>query len=102
EAWKSKNLESAGEAAPLSLECDGRAIALATGSGDWTQTDFIQAYELGTLKGQGPTASGKPLALRGPVTALWPMGAGGLARAVVQNLQTGNYEAHLVTATCSQ
>jgi hypothetical protein len=102
EAWKSKNLASAGDAALLSLVCDGWDIALATGSGDWTQTDFVQGYELGTLKGQGATVSGNPLELGGPVTALWPTGASGLARAVVQNLQTGNYEAHLVRATCSQ
>jgi len=102
EAWKSRNFASAGDAALISLVCNGRDIALATGSGDWTETDFVQGYELGTLKGQGATASGNPLELAGPVTALWPTGAGGLARAVVQNLQTGNYEAHLVRATCSQ
>jgi hypothetical protein len=102
EAWKSKNLASAGDATLVSLVCDGRDIALATGSGDWTQTDFVQGYQVGTLKGQGATASGDPLELGGPVTALWPTGASGLARAVVQNLQTGNYEAHLVTTTCSQ
>jgi hypothetical protein len=100
--WKSKNLPSAGDAALISLECDGRDVALATGGGDWTQTDFVQGYEIGTLKGQGAMASGNRLELGGPVTALWPTGASGLARAVVQNLQTGNYEAHLVTATCSQ
>jgi hypothetical protein len=102
EAWKAKNLASAGDATLISLVCDGRDIALATGNGDWTQTDFVQAYEFSTLKGQVATASGNPLKLGGPVTALWAAGASGLARAVVQNLQTGNYEAHLVTATCSQ
>ncbi|HXW62372.1 MAG TPA: hypothetical protein VEJ45_07230 [Candidatus Acidoferrales bacterium] len=101
-AWKSKNLPTAGDAALVSLECDGRDVALATGGGDWTQTDFVQGYEIGTLKGQGAMASGNRIELKGPVTALWPAGASGLARAVVQNLQTGNYEAHLVSATCSQ
>ena len=98
--WKSKNLSSAGDAALTSLECDDRSVALATGSGDWTQADFVQGYEIGTAKGQGAMASGNPLEFKGPVTALWAMG-GGVARAVVQNLQSGNYEAHLVTATCS-
>jgi len=40
--------------------------------------------------------------VKGPVTALWPAEVSGRARAVVENLQTGNYEAHLVTATCNQ
>ncbi len=102
EAWKSKNLESAGDAAMISLECDGRPVALATGSGDWTEMDFVQGYEIGTLKGQGATASGNPIEFGGPVTALWWTGTGGEARVVVQNLQTENYEAHIVTATCSQ
>ena len=102
EDWKSKNLASAGDAALISLSCEGRSIALATGSGDWTETDFVQGYEIGTLKGQQAMASGEPLELKGPVTALWPAEASGRARAVVENLRTGNYEAHLVTATCSQ
>jgi len=102
EEWKLKNLASAGDAALISLTCHGRSIALATGSGDWTETDFVQGYEVGTLKGQQAMASGEPLELKGPVTALWPAEASGRARAVVENLQTGSYEAHLVTATCSQ
>ena len=102
EGWRSKNLATAGDAAVLSLTCHGRSIALATGSGDWTETDFVQGYEVGTLKGQQAMASGEPLELKGPVTALWPAEASGGARAVVENLQTGRYEAHLVTATCSQ
>jgi hypothetical protein len=102
ESWKAKNLESAGDAVLISMECNGRSVALATGSGDWTEADFVQGYEIGALKGQGAIVSGHPLELAGPVTALWPAGASGLARAVVQNLKTGNYEAHLVTATCGQ
>jgi len=102
EEWRSKNLRSAGDAALISLVCNGREIALATGSGDWTQTDFVEGYEIGALKGQGPMASGNPLELGGPVTALWPTGTSGLARFVVRNLQSGNYEAHRVRATCGQ
>jgi len=102
EAWKAKNLPSAGDAVRISLTCDGRAIALATGNGDWAERDFVQGYELSPLKGQQAMASGEPVALKGPVTALWPAESSKGARAVVENLQTGNYEAHLVTATCSQ
>ena len=102
EDWKSKNLAFAGDATLISLSCDGRLIALATGSGDWTEKDFVQGYEMGTGKGSHAMASGEPLELKGPVTALWPTAGSGQARAVVESLQTGNYEAHLVTATCSQ
>jgi len=100
--WKSKHLDSAGDATLTSLVCDGRAVALATGGGDWTQPDSLQAYEIGALKAQGAMASGNPLEMKGPVTALWFTGTNGVVRVVVQNLQTGHYEAHLVTATCSR
>ena len=101
DAWKSRVLESAGDASQISLECDSRPVALATGGGDWTQTDFIQGYEIGTQKGQGAMASGNPIEFKGPITALWSNGTTAAARVVMQNLQTGNFEAHLVTATCS-
>ena len=90
-----------GDSVKLSLECDGRRVVLATGKGDWTETDVVQAYEISSVNGQGALASGKPVAFDGPVTSLWWAGTGGVANAVVQNLKTGNYEAYIVTATCS-
>lgn len=89
---------------PLDLKCDGRAVSLGTGKGDWTQPDFIQAFEDKLDDGQKPEhlASGSPIQFSGPVTSLSSAGEQGGARAVVRNLQTGNYEAYLVTATCGQ
>jgi hypothetical protein len=90
-----------GDTVNVSLECDGRQVLLASGQGDWTETDFIQGYEMGSVEGERAMASEKPAEFEGPVTSLWWTGTGGVASAVVQNLKTGNYEAYLVTATCS-
>ena len=96
-----KTFDAGGDAAGISLECDGHPVVLATGKEDWTHADFIQGYE---MEGNGPgaTASGNPTEFGGPVTSLWWTGTEGVARAVVHDLKTGNYEAHIVTATCSQ
>ncbi|HKQ89010.1 MAG TPA: hypothetical protein VJS43_19800 [Candidatus Acidoferrales bacterium] len=93
---------SGGDAVSITLQCRFHPIALATGGGDWTQPDFIQAYELRTTGGDAPVPSGSPINFSGPVIAIWPGNEPGVARAVIRNLQTGNYEAYVVTATCSQ
>jgi len=89
-----------GDTAMLALACDGHSVALATGKDDWTHDDFIQAYVVEAGRAQEVSATGSPIEFEGPVMALWPDGSGA-ARAVIHNLQTGNYEATIVTATCS-
>lgn len=91
-----------GDAVLLALRCDTRSIALATGAGDWTQPDSIQAYEISNGAGENAEASGSPIDFAGPVTAIWPGSAPATARAVVHNLQSGDYEAYVITATCSR
>ncbi|HTZ72852.1 MAG TPA: hypothetical protein VMB47_02950 [Candidatus Aquilonibacter sp.] len=91
-----------GDAVSIALQCRSHSIALATGGGDWTEADFIQGYELLGGPGQAASASGNRINFLGPVMAIWPANAPGAARAVVHNLQTGNYEAYVVAATCSQ
>jgi hypothetical protein len=59
------------------------------------EPDGIQAFEL--TAGQ-PAALSGPLALPGPVTALWTRGSAGTA--VVRNLSTGLYEAHQISLAC--
>ncbi len=93
---------SGGDAVSVGLQCRSNPIALATGGGDWTQPDFIQAYETRSANVEGTVPSGSPINFSGPVMAIWASGAPGVARAVIRNLQTGNYEAYLVTATCTQ
>lgn len=94
-------LPGGGESLDTGLKCDLQPIALATGGGDWTQPDFVQAYELRDA-GEGPVASGSAINFSGPVTAIWASGTPGVVRAIARNLQTGNYEAYVVTATCSR
>jgi hypothetical protein len=88
------------ESALLGDRCDGHFVILASGNGDWTQPDTLQGYSLTDLEGQA-TASGSPIEFEGPVLALYREGKQSAARAIVHNLKTGNYEAYIVTATCS-
>jgi hypothetical protein len=78
--------------------CKTRAAYLETGPGDWTQADSIQGYE--SNDGQF-RASGAPIETEGPVISITQGSAPASARAVVYNLKNKNYEAYLVTATCS-
>jgi hypothetical protein len=88
-----------GDAVSLGSLCDGHSLIVVTGGGDWTQPDTIQAQE---IIAAAFVNSGNPISTDGPITAIWSGSAPGTARAVVRNLQTGNYEAYLVTSTCSQ
>jgi len=67
---------------------NGCDAALATGSGDFTQPDSVQAF---SVKPAGVAISNK-LDFPGPVLAL--RGGSGASRAIVRNLKTGNYEAY--------
>lgn len=86
------------DTATLGPICGEARAVLATGTGDWTQPDPIQGYVSADSQ---VAVSGAPIEMDGPVLALYPTGALGSARAVVRSLKTGNYEAYLVTATCS-
>jgi hypothetical protein len=88
-----------GVGAAISETCNGQAVFLGTGDGDWTQTDAIQAYVGDTTS--TPSPSGSPLPFPGPVLSLHTDPDANSARAVVHNLKTGDYEAYIVTATCS-
>ncbi|MGD0402160.1 MAG: hypothetical protein ABSB66_03110 [Candidatus Acidiferrales bacterium] len=83
--------------APITATCGSGWHVLVTGTGDWTQTDEIQVYE---LKGHQVVASGPPLKFPGPILALWASEDGKSARAVSRNLQTGEYEASIVSVSC--
>ena len=70
---------------------------LATGAGDWTEKDQIQLYEIRDRKA---VAVGQPLDLPGPTVALWPTDDGKSARVISRNLETGFYEASVVSVSC--
>ena len=87
--------------AELWQRCGPGSILLSTGNGDWTQPDSVQAY-LVTEPARSVAPSSDPMLMDGPVISLIREDRGNTARAIVRNLITGNYEAYIVTATCSQ
>jgi hypothetical protein len=88
-------------ATPVPGTCgNNKVIFLATGEGDWTKPDLLQGY-LGEILLEPVVASGSPIKFEGPVMSLNFESDTSAARAVVHNLKTGNYEAYIVTATCS-
>jgi hypothetical protein len=80
----------------LAPACGIGPLTLVTGPGDWTEPDFTQAFE---LKNQADAASEK-LQFSGPILALWASEDGKSARVVSRNLQTGAYEASIVSVSC--
>lgn len=80
--------------------CGSEWEILVSGTGDWTERDHLQAY--GTTHSASPLAISDPLEFPGPIMALWPSLDGKAARVVSKNLQTGMYEASVVTVSCSQ
>jgi hypothetical protein len=82
--------------AALASTCSGSPLMLSTGSGDWTVRDFIQAYEDKNQR----EAIAQPIQFPGPILALWPAEDGKTARVVSRNLQTGAYEASIVSVSC--
>jgi hypothetical protein len=80
----------------LAPACGTGPLTLVTGSGDWTEPDFIQASG---PKNQAEAVSEK-VEFTGPILALWASEDGKSARAVSRNLQTGEYEASIVSVSC--
>lgn len=80
--------------------CRGETISVYTGEGDWTQTDFLQGYLI-SLGPISAVAVGDAIQVRGPVISLQSERDTSAVRAIIHNLKTGDYEAYIVTATCS-
>jgi len=87
------------EIAGIKSECGSGWQVLATRASDASQPDAIQAFEV--RSGQ-LVAAGAPLDVPGPVTALWTTETGRSVHAVVRNLETGRYEAYILTVVCSR
>lgn len=83
--------------ATIRTGCDAAWQVLVTGTGDWTQPDRIEMYEIRDHQGM---AVGQALGFPGPILALWPAEDAKSARVVSRNLQTGMYEASIVSVTC--
>ena len=78
--------------------CGGSWHVLVTGTGDWTQTDYLQLYEIDNNQ---PKPIGQRLEFAGPIFAMWSSDDKKSARVVSKNLQTGMYEASIVSVSCS-
>jgi len=85
--------------ATIETGCDNEWQVLATGTGDWTQPDQIQIYE---IRDRAAVKIGQPLDFPGPILALWSSADLKSARVVSRNLQTGLYEASTVSVSCSE
>jgi hypothetical protein len=77
--------------------CGANWEVLATGKGDWTEKDQIQLYEIRDRKA---VALGQPLELPGPTLAAWSSDEGKSARLISRNLETGLYEASIISVGC--
>jgi hypothetical protein len=84
--------------ASIRTACDKGWKVLVTGTGDWTEPDQVQIYE---ITGSQAAAIGRPLDFPGPITEMWPSEDAKSARVVSRNLQTGMYEASIVSVSCS-
>lgn len=82
----------------LNSACGPSWQVLVTGPGDWTEPDRIQLYQ---IAGHQATAVGEPLQFPGPILSLWSSPDYQSARVVFRNLQTGMYEASIVSVSCS-
>jgi hypothetical protein len=79
--------------------CGSSSLVVGTKAGGRDVPDSLEAYEMAT--GAAVPAS-EPMALSGPVTALWPGGDRDHVNVIVRNLRTGNYEASRVRLACTQ
>lgn len=78
-------------------DCGQKWQLLVTRTGDWTEADAIQAFEI--VDRQTVAVSGL-VDFPGPVTALWAAPGAQSAVAVVRNLKTGFYEAYGLSIAC--
>jgi hypothetical protein len=79
----------------LAGTCGHDSLTLASGTGDWTAPDFIQAY-----RGTNLSAASQQIQVPGPVLELRRDDDGKSARIVSRNLKTGVYEASIVSVSC--
>jgi hypothetical protein len=83
--------------ASIAPDCGTDWDIVASASGDWTQKDRLQVYE---VAGMNAVPLGDAIEFPGPITALWSFEQGKLLRVVSRNLETGMYEASIVSISC--
>lgn len=89
--------------ASIKPSCGADWQILVTGRGDWTESDRIRVYAISFVNNSATAKpEGQPLEFPGPILAMWQADDEKSARVISKNLQTGMYEASIVTVTCSQ
>ena len=83
--------------ASIASACGSGWQVVATGSGDWTQKDQMQLYEIRDRKA---VAIGEPIEFPGPTLSVWTTDDGKSARVISRNLESGLYEASIVSVGC--
>jgi hypothetical protein len=93
------HVERGSQIAVVQSSCRGGQLYLAAGTGDYTEPDTLELFESTVVDG---TVVEKRLSdllhFAGPVIAL--QFAGASPRAIVHNLETGNYEGYRISNTC--
>jgi hypothetical protein len=89
-----------GQIAQVEITCRTGPVYVLSGSGDYSKPDNVRVFESTVSNGivtQNPLSDF--LHFAGPVMALIPNGT--TPRAIVRNLETGNYEAYGFSITCA-
>lgn len=87
------------DVAALNSGCGSGWQLLATSTADFTAADSVQAYD---VSASDAVPVSQRLEFPGPVTALWTSADHASAVAVAHNLNTGQYEAAILTIACSR
>ncbi len=85
--------------ASIQSGCQNGWQVLASQTGDFGETDSVQAYNITNHKAEAASA---PVEFAGPVTELWPLADGPGAIAISHNLKTSQYEAFRLSISCGQ
>lgn len=82
--------------AAVEAHCGAASQIIATRTGDSTVPDAVQSFALVNGAAVPLTA---PITFTGPVTAMWPSGAGSVL-VVARDLSTGKYGAYVISVAC--
>jgi hypothetical protein len=94
------HVERGSQVIAVQSSCGAGRLYLAAGTGDYTQSDTIEVFESTVVNGVFVEKRQSDfLQFPGPVMAL--QFGGTTPRAIVWNLQTGNYEAYSISITCA-
>jgi len=94
------HVERGSQIAAVQSSCRAGEMYLAAGTRDYTESDAIELFESIVVNGIiAEKRLSDFLRFPGPVIAL--QFAGATPRAIVRNLQTGNYEAYSISVTCA-